>query len=315
MNNSTLSDKDAIIDIARKMDRLDLWKLTAAFNWAIKPYGSPFPYFCTTMLSDTSPVRVRFVLLEGWQTMHDFVRMRMDPEFGYYISWIELPQFEIAYARKDDLIVPSRHNPGYLPWFLTPKQEGLVRRMLWEAYGVMLRLEGDHTLVLKHAEDRALFARVETAPGVWQDEPLEIPEPPPYEERVPVPLDLIVQAKSLPIRPDLKVAVDLRFSLDHESKDIPPRVQYSMRVVNLGTRKRIVDDATFVDPLRGGLKNIWLEMPGQLLRRFVEKKVLPCEIQVESARVFRFLRPVFLELPVKLTKLEDIPPLDACFEE
>ena len=311
---NALSDKDGIVEIARKISSLNLMDVMAAYNWALKPYGSVFPYFCTVSLQSKGFVRARFAFLEGWQTMHDYVRMRFEPDYGYYLTPSELPQFEVAYMRSGK-IAAARHDPGYLPWFLTPKQEDLVRRMLWEAYGVMLRIENDRSLVLKHADERALFARVETSPGVWQDAPMTIPDPPPYEELVPVPQDLLKHAQSLPVDKSWKVAVDLRYLSDRLSKDTPPRLCYAIRVVDLGEKARIIDDSAFVEPLNGGLKTIWLDAPVRILEHFSEIGRLPGEIRVVSARLFRFLRPLFLELPVKLSKRKSIPILEEHFKE
>ena len=210
MGRKAFSGKGGIDEIGKKIGNLGLLRAMGAYNWALKPCGSVFPYFCIVTIHDKGYVRARISFLEGWQTMHDYVRMRFEPDSGYYVSQTELPQFEVAYLRTGK-IVATRHDPGCLPWYLTPRQEGLVRRMLWETYGVMLRIENDRSLVLKHADERALFARVETSPGVWRDAPMTIPEPPPYEERVPVPQDLLKRAQSLPVDKDWKVAVDLRY--------------------------------------------------------------------------------------------------------
>lgn len=309
-----LSGKGGIAEIGKKIGSLDLLHVMAAYNWALKPYGSVFPYFCIVTLQDKGYVRARISFLEGWQTMHDYVRMRFEPDFGYYVSQTELPQFEVAYLRTGK-IVATRHDPGYLPWYLTPRQEELVRRMLWETYGVMLRIENDRSLVLKHADERALFARVETSPGVWQDAPMTIPEPPPYEERVPVPPDLLKRAQGLPVDRNWRVAVDLRYLSDNLSKDMPPRVCYAIRAVDLDEKTRLIDDGTFVDTLNGGLKTIWLDAPVRILERLAERERLPGEIRVVSARLFRFLRPLFLELPVKLSKRKSIPILEEHFKE
>lgn len=77
--------------IARKMDALGIWGSLLPYNWAVKPLGTVFPYFCMTMRGDRKPVKVRFLMLEGWQTLHDFVRARADRDFGFYSSPIEFP--------------------------------------------------------------------------------------------------------------------------------------------------------------------------------------------------------------------------------
>ena len=37
------------VEIGRKMDCLGLWKSVMPYNWAVKPRGTVFPYFCTVV--------------------------------------------------------------------------------------------------------------------------------------------------------------------------------------------------------------------------------------------------------------------------
>lgn len=303
-----------ILSIARKIDQLNLWDMAEANNWALKPRGSVFPYFCMSLQESDSPVCVRLLLLEGWQTMHDWVSLRLDPDYGIYLSWVELPGFEVTYMQSGDILI-TRHDPGYFPWYLKPEHEELLKRMLWEIYGVMLRQEADRALPLKYAEERSLFSRIEVAPNVWEDAPLAIPKPPPYVEKVDIPAVLIKRAKTLPVDKKLKVAIDLRVSMERYSPEVPPLRVYALKLVDLTTRELLLSKKATIDLAEGNLKDLWQDMPDCLLERLVDLGRLPCEIQVVSGRVFRFLRPVFLDLSVKLSKLEEIPVLEECFKK
>ena len=71
--------KDETLEtIAARLDSLALWEVVAPFNWAIKPRGVVFPYFCTTLGDNRSEIRRHLMLLEGWQTFHDFIMTRCD---------------------------------------------------------------------------------------------------------------------------------------------------------------------------------------------------------------------------------------------
>ena len=83
--------------IGAQMDALGLWKELAPYNFALKPRGTVFPYFCTTLPGDAEgPVKARFLMLEGWQTLHDYVRTRYDRNFGFYSSPLEFPHYELV---------------------------------------------------------------------------------------------------------------------------------------------------------------------------------------------------------------------------
>lgn len=307
----TRKDTEAL---ARKIEQLGLWDIAEAHNWAIKPRGSVFPYFCIFMRERGADCRMRLFLLEGWQTMHDWVCLRMDPDYSCYLSTSELPSFEVAYVKKGILVV--RHDPAVFPWLVSPMQNDLVGKMLWQVYGVMLRLEADHSLPLKYASERALFSRVELESGEWIDEPLPIPKPPPYVEKIDIDASLVKQAKALPIDDKLRVAVDVRAQFEEDSPNTRPHLYYAMRGIELSTQEMIFNNEARVKPAMGGsLKLLWLQMPASLLGYFIKLGRLPCEIQVVSGRVFRFLRPVFLNLSVKLSKLEEIPGLEKCFKQ
>ena len=71
-----------IEEIAAKMDALGLWEGVAQCNWALCPRGTVFPYFCTAIAESAGPARIRFMMVEGWQTFHDFVRVCRQGQLG-----------------------------------------------------------------------------------------------------------------------------------------------------------------------------------------------------------------------------------------
>ena len=83
-------------EVGAKMDALGLWDVLEPYNFAVKPKGIVFPYFCTAVKGERKPVKVRFLMLEGWQTLHDFVRTRFDVNFGFYSTPAEMPHLELV---------------------------------------------------------------------------------------------------------------------------------------------------------------------------------------------------------------------------
>ena len=185
-------------ELGAKADALGLWELLEPYNFAVKPRGTAFPYFCTVIRPDVPPVKVRFLMLEGWQTLHDFVRTRHDRDFGFYSSPAEMPHLELLILTSGEMKL-LRHDAAYAPREADGPWRDLAAKILWEAYGVLLRIEADRRLLMKFVDDRAVFARVEQASGQWADEPLVIPDPPPHVEKVSFRTDDIKKAQDLPM--------------------------------------------------------------------------------------------------------------------
>ena len=102
-------------DVARKLIGLGTWDAIARCKWAVKPYGTAVPYFCTVLKSPPGdPVKLRFVMLEGWQTLHDFVRCSVDSSLGFYSSPMEMKSFVLAVLAGGGFKVFA-HEPGYVP--------------------------------------------------------------------------------------------------------------------------------------------------------------------------------------------------------
>ena len=285
-------------EIGRKMDALGLWGLLSKFNFAVRPRGTVLPYFCTALKEDGSPVKVRFLMLEGWQTLHDFVRVRVDGSFGYYTSPMEMPHLELVVAENGEMRL-FRHDPGYMPLEAKEPWVSLAVKILWEAYGVMLRLESDAQLPLCYAEQKAVFARVEQPDGSWTDEPLVIPDPPPYAERIVIPKELAKQVKDLPLVQDDVLIVDFRLMPEIMTKEPRPRCVYGLFARDMKTQRLVLDCRVSASP-EAGLKGMWESMPVQVLHGLARLGKVPGEIHVRSPRVFRMLRPICIELPLKL---------------
>ena len=295
-------------ELGRKLDALDLWDAAMPFNWVVKPSGVVFPYFCTLLKGDGVNVKIRFLMLEGWQTFHDYIRTRIDRNFGFYLTPMEMPHFELVVAASGETMV-FRHDPGYMPRALNEKERALCHKILWEAYGVMMRFETDRKLPLRFASEKSMFARVEGTNGEWSDMPMSIPEPRPCIEEVSFPKALVSKAKDLPFETSMSVAVDFRLLPNVMTKEDRPRCAYQLLVVDMATGVRIVQDKTSVSP-EGGLKAMWQSMPSRVLAGLVEYGRIPGSMKVVSGRVFRFLRSICLELPIKLSLHDRIEILD-----
>ena len=300
-------------EIAVRIDALGLWDVMAPYNWAVRPAGIAFPYFCSILKGDGNPVIRRLLLLEGWQTMHDFVRTRIDQNFGVCSSPSELPHYELVYLNGGESGL-YRHDPGFVPRKADERERSLCAKMLWEAYGVMMRVEADRSLPMKFADEKSIFARVEDASGVWSDAPLEVPDPRPYVETVSLDAKLVAKAKDLPMDASLSWEVDFRIIPFLQTGDRRPRSVYGLVAVDSLSGEKRVNARRPIDP-EAGLKAMWESVPSRMLEEIVAFGRVPGEIKLVSARLFRFMRALCLELPFKLSLHDSLPKLDAAFAQ
>ena len=295
-------------EIGAKMNALGLWEAVAPYNWAVKPRGTAFPYFCTVLKGEPgTPVKVRFLMIEGWQTFHDFVRVRVDRNFGYYSSPAEMPHLELVFLADGGFRL-FRYDTGFAPQEADARWRELAARLLWEAFGVMMRIEADRTLPMKYSDERAVFARVEGADGTWSDAPLAIPAPAPIVEKVTLLKDDVRKAQDLPLAQGEALSVDFRLLPGVVTSDPRPRSVYQLVAVNPDTKERELDARAPI-PVGSGLKETWESLAANLLRAFIRRGRVPGEIRLASGRVFRLLRPLCEELPFKLSLHDELPEL------
>lgn len=296
-------------EIGRKMNALGLWAEFGRFTWAVRLNGFAIPYFCTVARGDGRPVETRFMMLEGWQTLHDFVRTGHDHNYGYYSNPMELPHYELVILRNGETKI-FRHDPGYFPRALNERERVLCTRILWEAYGLLLRFESERELPLKFADEKAMFARVEDDAGVWRDEPLPIPQPPPYVERISFEKADLARAKDLPFAAEESLDVDFRLLPNVTTKEARPRCCYLLAAVDSKTGEQVVWHKMSVNA-DCGLKTLWEAMAPRLLKHLLSRGRIPGELRLVSGRVFRMLRPLGESLSFKLSLHDSLPQLES----
>ena len=290
---------DTIETLAAKMDQLGLWDRVLPFNWAVKQKGTAVPYFCSVIKGEVPLVKVRFLMLAGWQTLNEYVLSRADPQIGFYSSPMEIPHYELVIAITGEARL-FRYETGYMPVEANEKQRAFIQPILWQSYGLMLRMENDERLPLKYAEERAIFARVEKGNDVWEDEPLMIPDARPIVEKISLSKDLVGKVKDLPFLKEVSYNFDFLLDPKLMTAEKRPRTVYRLWARDNSTDETVIDTRISL-PSEATLKSLWEEMPAEVLKNFLRLGKVPGELRVQSGRVFRFLRPLCLELPLKLS--------------
>lgn len=287
--------------IAKKLKELDLWSQASSYNFAVKLKNLVFPYFCVFLTKDQREegTAVRLLMLEGWQTLHDFIRTQLDANFGVYTAIDEFPHYELVLMKSGELTL-KRHDTGYQPQDLTPAQEKIVAKILWEVYGILFRLESEPQLPLKYLGEQAIFGRVEKRDGSWEDAPLPITPPLAYVEKVSFEKDDLKAAKDLEFVRGGVINVDFRLLSGRFTDEARPRAIYNLVVYDPLKKKRLFDATTRLEK-DSGLKEMWEAMPRIFLKFLIKFGMVPGEVRVAGGRMFRFLRPLCLDLPFKLT--------------
>ena len=298
-----------IEEIGAKMDGLGLWEAVAPYNWAVCPKGTVLPYFCTAIPEKGTPVKVRFMMVEGWQTFHDFVRTRVDVNFGFYSTPMEMSHFELVVVHGGGLRL-FRHDPCYLPRLANERERELCAKIMWESYGVMMRVEADASLPMRFASEKAMFARVEGADGKWSDEALPIPDPRPHVEKITFAKADLAKAKDLPFAAEEKIAVDFALLVGVSTQEKRPRCAYRLLAIDATSKERIVSEVVSPHP-DGGLRHLWEGVAPRLLKHILARGRVPGEVMVRSGRLFRMLRPLCLDVPLKLSLHDSLPLLDS----
>ena len=220
---------------------------------------------------------------------------------------MEMPHLELVVLETGETRL-FRHDTGYMPQEATEPQRSLGARILWEVYGVMMRLESDRKLPLRFAVEKAVFARVEGADGTWQDAPLVIPDPPPYAEKVSFPKADLKAAQDLPFVKEDVLELDFRMLPNVMTKEPRPRCVYGLKAIDLKTGEAVIDSRVSIHP-EAGLRGMWESMPVQVLKELIRRGKVPGEIRLCSGRVFRLLRTLCLELPFKLSRHDALTAL------
>ena len=308
-NTDSAREPATVEEAADKFVSLDIWDTVSSSNWIVKPTGTAVPYFCTVMKGDGGIVRYRLLMIEGWQTFHDYIRGRIDPDYGFYSTPMEIPHYELA-ARTDGRAPVFRHDAGYGPLPVQGGRDGeLCRKILWQCCGVAMRMETDPSLPMSCSQQQAMFGREESASGEWSDKAFPIPQSRPYTEKIAIRKDIIAKVKDLPFKADETLELDFGIDAGYITSDPPPRFAYLLSAVDAATGEKAIWMSSSVNR-DGSLKKLWEDAPEAVMIGIARRGRVPGEIKVRSGRVFRFMRPLCMELPLKLSMHASLPMLE-----
>lgn len=309
-------DRNSPYEIAQAIAGLKLWKTAARHNCAFVSQMAEEPYVAVAVAErDSSPVEGRLMLFPGLAVFRDYVLSRRFTDYGVALTPMDFDHFEAA-ALKTGEVELFHYRPGFLPVRPDSDELRLLAPMLFEYYGLLLRLEKEPDLPLKYVEQNALFARKEVVEGVWQDGPLKMPS----DESMPVAVERIALdsakcevAKGLPVYPKQAWEVDFMLVPNYRTVEKNSRFLYVLAIVDSVTQTRIAWFKLSVDGSPNGLLHLWEGHAQRVLDTIVQSGRVPGEVHVRSQRMARFIRPLCRELPFRLVQHAKLPALDAVF--
>lgn len=286
--------------LAAKVDSLGMWDVMSKYNWAVKPHGTALPYFCVVVkIKQPDIAKWRFAMFKGWQTFQDFLRFRVDESMGYYLTPMEMSHYELLVYSDGTPPRVFRHEPGYVPVEVSQEQDvKIATKVLWQMYGMMLRVESESDFAVKYSQEKAVFSRIEVEEGQWVDAPLVIPDPVPIKEEVVLAKEMIDKAKDLPMRHESKLIAHFDISPGVMTEEDRPRLIYVLSLID-ETTGAVTEERTSIAPGMT-LKDIWQQIPQRILFNIIKNGFVPGELIVTSKRLFRLVRPLLLHLPIKL---------------
>ena len=304
-------------EIAKAIAALNLWEKASAHNWALVPQTSELPYLVTAGPENKkgSPVLGRLHLFPGFVPFRDFMLSRKIKDFGVGMSPMDFDHFEMVSAKGGvtELFV---YEPGFVPRALTDAEREFLAPLLYECYGLMMRLEENPDLPLAYLKENAIFARKEISENVWIDGPLKLPDERqnPYTEQVSLSKAKCAAAAKLPTASAEKWELDFVMVPAYQTREKRSRFLYILAAVDSATGERRVWEKMSVDGKPGGLKRMWEAHAQRVLDRILVEGRIPGALHVRSPRMARFLRPLGMQLPFKLVQFAKLPALEATLE-
>lgn len=316
------------LEVARAISALGVCGKVPNDQWAILPRGADQAYICFAAKEmKPNPAAKdkavgRLFIFPGFKNFHRFAAHGRIRDFGIAMATIEIEHYEIVSLESGDAKI-LKMRPGYVPVErLTETETKILAAVLYECYGFLIRYEEDHSLPLKFAEQKSLFARWQDGSGAWSDGSYRLPleSATKYVEKISFRKDDADKALALPMNAAERWEVDFILLPQWQTREENPRFLYVFAAADAASSARMVWNRMSVgDKVPGipesdgadALKYLWECHSQRLLRAFLQHGRVPGEIIVHSGRLMRFLRPLAMKIPFKLTFKEKLPALEA----
>ena len=304
-----MDGKDTL-SIARDIARLNIWGKVARHNFAIVSEMALEPFVVAVSPDKTGPIVGRLLLFPGFDVFRDYRLFQQIPDYGVAMSLLDFTHWEVI-ALGDGSVQLCAYEPGYVPRVLTDDETALLAPVLYECYGLLMRMEENPELPAKFVtpENQRMFARKEGLDGKWRDTPLDLPPVPNplYQEEVLLDKQKCTEAAKLPMDAAASWQIEFAQLPNFHTREERPRFLYLLAGVDAATGRRVLWDKASVSGKPNGLKALWEGLASRLLLAVLREGRIPAAVNVRNSRLARLIRPLGLQLPFKLVQHAKLP--------
>ena len=312
--------------MAERLDQLDPWQWVGAADcFGIEVPGWDEPCFVVFGGQSKAFRTVRFLL--GWKAFYDLVTRLADPVKQVPTWLLEIRMIELLFVSEDLLFEHEQKLlkvlkrtadatcatpvfrsiiPGYHPWLPEERERDLLETVLYQAFGMAMRVESDG-LLLKNRFPREILMRKLNAKGVWQDAWSPVKEVGDEEVEVRIESKRLQAIRSTPLTP-VTMQLDLVFTpLQILPEGQRPQTAYVLLAVDAQSGLIIAGELLQATE---GVAHMWAQIPERLLEIFERLGGCPEAIEIATDRMANLLRPLGEFLPFKMVRREQLAMLD-----
>ncbi len=313
--------------MAGRLDQLDPWQwMGVADCFGIEVPGLDEPCFVIFGGQSKTFRTIRFLL--GWKAFYDLVTRLADPAKQVPTWLLEIRMIELLFVSEDLLFeheqallkglkrkadatcaTPVFRSiiPGYHPWLPDERESALLETVLYQAFGMAMRVEADG-LLLKNRFPREILMRKTDVKGVWHDAWSPVKEVGDEEVEVKIESKRLQAIRSIPLKP-VTMQLDLVFTpLQILPEGQRPQTAYVLLAVDAQSGLIIAGDLLQATE---GIAHMWAQIPERLLELFERLGGCPATIEIASDRMANLLRPLGEFLPFKMVRREQLAMLDS----
>lgn len=329
VGGAPVADWRRLYDVAARIHALNPWEwMSLGHLFGVQPYGAHEPSFI--LFSELAESSQRIVaLFPGWRAFRiafannantdDRPPLEKAVEESWrrllYVPYKGLRRTHRAVLKRLGLLTEDGVNfpvfysqhVGYYPDRLSATEVVEMQEILYQAYGMAMRVESEPTLTQQRLP-KTFFVRMQDANGLWRD--TWVDEPPLTDEGVDVSIDLgRVRriAEFTRVRNVLQVDLVLTSLRAKSRGNHRSEAVFTLLLMNRTDKSVICCEA--LQALQG-VDVMWSRVPGIVLRELEQFGALPDEIEVRSERMLNILRPLSEMLPFTLRRREKLMTLE-----
>lgn len=312
--------------LADKLDRMDPWEWMGATDcFGVEVPGLDEPCFVLFGGQSKAFRHIRFLL--GWKAFYDLVTKLADPSKQVATWLLEIRMIELLFVSEDLLFehekvflkklrrpvgeacsIPVFRSiiPGYHPWLPDEREVQLMEGVLYQTFGMAMRVEADSGL-LRVRFPAEILVRKQDPAGEWHDAWVKVKDIGDEEVEVRIESNRLLALGRMPMQ-SLTIQLDLVFT---PLKILPdgkrPQTAYVLLAVDAKSGFILAGDLL---QATDGIASMWAQIPERLLKIFERQGGCPEVIEIGNDRMANLLRPLSEHLPFRMVRRQKLGMLE-----